>query len=146
MKLYLDICCLNRPFDDLSQARLLLESQAILAILAECETGVFTLVSSEVLAIENDVNPFPQKKAFVDSVLASSSLIVMINSSSERRALELESRGFKAFDALHVAVAESAAADYFCTCDDRLLSKTRIQTDLTVNVRSPLQLTQEIFS
>lgn len=146
MQLYLDTCCLNRPFDDHSHARILLESQAILSILAKCEAGVFDLISSEVLSNENNLNPFPQKKAFVESVLASSSLFVMLNDSSENRALELETRGFKSFDALHVAVAESAAADYFCTCDDRLLSRARIQTDLAVKVRSPLELAQEIFS
>ena len=33
MKVYLDVSCLNRPFDDQSQARIALESQAVVLIL-----------------------------------------------------------------------------------------------------------------
>ena len=33
MKLYLDTCCYNRPFDDQTQERIHLESEAILTIL-----------------------------------------------------------------------------------------------------------------
>ena len=71
---------------------------------------------------------------------------VMVDSKIENRASQLELRGFKAYDALHIAAAESAVADYFCTCDDRLLLKAKFETDLAVKVRSPLGLAQEIFS
>ena len=37
ISIYLDVCCLNRPFDDQSQPRIHLESEAILTILAQCE-------------------------------------------------------------------------------------------------------------
>jgi hypothetical protein len=33
MKIYLDTCCLNRPFDDQRQARIRLESEAVTLIL-----------------------------------------------------------------------------------------------------------------
>jgi len=36
MKIYLDACCLSRPFDDQSQQKIYLESQAILFILSKC--------------------------------------------------------------------------------------------------------------
>ena len=36
-RIYLDVCCLNRPFDDQSQPRIRLESETILIILAQCE-------------------------------------------------------------------------------------------------------------
>jgi len=38
-RIYLDACCLNRPFDDQTQLRIALETQAILAILSQCESG-----------------------------------------------------------------------------------------------------------
>jgi predicted nucleic acid-binding protein len=60
------------------------------------------------------------------------------------RAKILEERGFKAFDALHIACAESSGVDYFVTCDDRLLKKARRQTDLTLKVVSPLELSNEV--
>lgn len=39
LQIYLDVCCLNRPFDDQRQDRVRLESEAILLILAHCEAG-----------------------------------------------------------------------------------------------------------
>ena len=37
--IYLDVCCLNRPFDDQTQALILLESEAILQIINYCQSG-----------------------------------------------------------------------------------------------------------
>jgi len=45
----LDVCCLNRPFDDQTQPRIRLESEAILIILAQCEQRQWEWVGSEVL-------------------------------------------------------------------------------------------------
>jgi len=39
------------------------------------------------------------------------------------RGRELEERGLKTMDALHVACAEAAGCDYFLTCDDRLIRR-----------------------
>ena len=39
MKVNLDACCLNRPFDDQTQIRIYLESEAVLTILYRCEIG-----------------------------------------------------------------------------------------------------------
>jgi hypothetical protein len=33
MKIYLDVCCLNRPFDDQTQDRIRLETEAVMLIL-----------------------------------------------------------------------------------------------------------------
>jgi len=38
MLVYLDVCCLNRPFDDQSQDRIHLESEAVLLILERCQS------------------------------------------------------------------------------------------------------------
>ena len=48
-KIYLDVCCLNRPFDDQTQARIRLEAEAILMILAQCETGHWEWIGSELV-------------------------------------------------------------------------------------------------
>ncbi len=34
MKLYLDICCFNRPYDDQTQARVRLETEAVILLLS----------------------------------------------------------------------------------------------------------------
>jgi predicted nucleic acid-binding protein len=52
--------------------------------------------------------------------------------------------GIKPLDALHIALAESGNADYFCTCDDKLLRNAKKVKDLAVKVRNPVDLVQEI--
>jgi predicted nucleic acid-binding protein len=47
-------------------------------------------------------------------------------------------------DALHLALAELGKAEYFCTCDDRLLRRSRKSAGVGVKVVSPLELVQEI--
>jgi len=52
--------------------------------------------------------------------------------------------GVKPIDAVHLALAEASQADYFCTCDDQLISKASRIKDLQVKVISPLDLIREI--
>jgi hypothetical protein len=56
----------------------------------------------------------------------------------------LENQGFKAFDALHLACAEAGAVDYFCSCDDRLLKRAKLQSDLKLKTMSPLDFIEEL--
>jgi len=46
---YLDVCCLNRPYDDQAQPRIHLEAEAVLIILARCRAGDWTRMSSDVV-------------------------------------------------------------------------------------------------
>jgi len=50
--LYLDVCCLNRPFDDQTQPRIRLEAEAVLLILARVTAGEWIWLSSEVVDLE----------------------------------------------------------------------------------------------
>ena len=44
MRIYLDNCCYNRPFDDQTQDRIHIESEAVLAILKACENGLLQIL------------------------------------------------------------------------------------------------------
>ena len=44
-RVYLDVCCLNRPFDTQEQDRLRLEAEAVLLILKHCEAGEWQWVT-----------------------------------------------------------------------------------------------------
>lgn len=48
MKLYLDNCCYNRPFDDQTQERIHLESEAILTILQRGQSGIYSIIGSNI--------------------------------------------------------------------------------------------------
>lgn len=56
MLLYLDMCCLKRPFDDQSHPRIRLESEAVLSLLA-AESNSLQFVRSLALWLENEQNP-----------------------------------------------------------------------------------------
>ncbi|WP_414541249.1 hypothetical protein [Nostoc sp. CCY0012] len=51
-KIYLDVCCLNRPFDDWIQERIRLEGEAILRIMERIRAGEWQLVTSEAISVE----------------------------------------------------------------------------------------------
>lgn len=57
MKIYLDACCLNRLFDDQSQPRVRLETEAIALVLEKLSQGEWDWVGSEILLYEINQNP-----------------------------------------------------------------------------------------
>lgn len=145
MKLYLDTCCLHRPFDDRSQSRIDEEAHAILAVLLACESGEAIFVGSDPLDFEVYENPDPYQRKAVQETLAKASIHVIIDHRVAQRAAEFRSLGIKDIDALHLAAAEAANADYFCTCDDRLLRKARRLKDFAVRLVTPLELADEVL-
>ena len=68
MKVYLDACCLNRPFDDQSQDRIRLESEAIIIILNLLYKGEWKWIGSEALEIEIENNPNIEKKNYLKRI------------------------------------------------------------------------------
>jgi hypothetical protein len=61
-KIYLDICCFNRPYDDQSQLKIELETKAKLYIQKLIEDGLVSLAWSYILDYENSKNAHPQKQ------------------------------------------------------------------------------------
>ncbi len=56
MKIYLDNCCFNRPFDDQSFLTIRLETEAKLDIQKKIESGRLSLGWSYILDFENNAN------------------------------------------------------------------------------------------
>ncbi|TVM00417.1 MAG: hypothetical protein CV087_13690 [Candidatus Brocadia sp. WS118] len=65
MKLYLDLCVYNRPFDYQRYERVALETSIFTYILEKIETGAYILVVSDALAYENNKNPDSLKAEFI---------------------------------------------------------------------------------
>ncbi len=59
-RIYMDVCCLNRPFDDQTQQRIRLEAEAVLLILEHCQSGDWQLIGSE--AIHFEVRRIPDEE------------------------------------------------------------------------------------
>jgi predicted nucleic acid-binding protein len=138
MRIYLDVSCLNRPFDDQSQPRIRLESEAITMILAKFDRGVWDQVSSEMVTIEVTANSDEFRRRRVNLLLPGDTATVKLTEATFARAAELETMGLKPADATHVAAAESSA-DVFLTCDDRLLrAAARNASAIHIPVANPL--------
>lgn len=144
IRVYLDVCCLNRPFDDQSQPRIRLESEATLIILAQCEQGQREWVGSKVLTWEVDKTPDPERRQRVQLLASGVHHTVSIGQSEIARARHIREWGIAAVDALHLACAESGGVDVFLTTDDRLLRKAKTYAEqLHVRVENPLEWLRE---
>lgn len=144
VKLYLDTCSIQRPLDTLLQIRIRLEAEAILGLLAQVSKGKIELISSTVLELEIMRNPLAMRREHGEQVLALATTIVIVDEFIEQRATKFAQLGVKMMDALHLAVAEVANAEYFCTCDDRFLRRAKTLPNLRTKIVAPLQLIEEI--
>jgi predicted nucleic acid-binding protein len=136
VKIYLDVSCLNRPFDDQTQPRIRLESEAVTMILDRIEAGQWEHVSSEMALVEVAAMPDGVRRRRVFQLLPSR--IMGVSDAALQRAAEFIQTGLGAADAVHVASAEALGADVLLTCDDRLLRQCRAMKDpLSVHVDNP---------
>jgi len=139
-KIYLDVCCLNRPFDQQSQLRIRLETEAILEIIKYCQAETWTLITSNVLDAEINQTPNKERIENVKKILSIATIKVLSGNWLVERGSELQKLGFSSYDAAHLASAERAKADIFLTTDDRLLKKAQNHAQLlNIKVRNPLQ-------
>ena len=69
MRIYLDTCSYNRPYDDQSQMRICLETQAKLHIQDLIRQGKLELVTSYILEYENRANRSMQKKMTIQAFM-----------------------------------------------------------------------------
>ncbi|MHB1647107.1 MAG: PIN domain-containing protein [bacterium] len=132
---------MNRPFDDQSQERIKLESEAVLIILDFCQTGKWRLLNSEVIDFEvlSIVDMYRQSKIITILSISDLNLKVKIDRKTINRAKEITKIGFKPFDAMHIACAESANADIFLTTDDKLLKNAHKNIKmLNVKIDNPV--------
>lgn len=113
MRIYLDCCCLQRPFDDQTQPRIKVEAEAVLAVLASVQSGDVSLLSSEALHYEVNRIPDEGRRSEVKAALALANEYLEITQGAELLAESLENSGIFPMDAIHLALASTADADFF---------------------------------
>jgi predicted nucleic acid-binding protein len=144
MKLYLDNCCFNRPFDDQSQIRIRLETEAKLKIQEETRSGTFQLIWSYILDYENNRNPYQERKVRIKKWKKYAVEDIEENSKVIETAKQLNEKGFHKIDSLHIACAIIAKCEYFLTTDDQILKRARLLNDIKIN--DPIGFIKEILS
>ena len=126
MRIYLDVCCFNRPFDDQSQARIRLETEAKLLLQEYVREGKHELAWSYILDYEISRNPFQERVRSILDWRRLAGTVVHESSAVLRNAEVLMQNNVGVYDALHVACAIEAKSDVFVTTDDRLLKKLAV--------------------
>jgi predicted nucleic acid-binding protein len=144
MRIYLDCCSLQRPFDDRSQPRIAVEAEAVLVILALCESDRLKLISSDALLFEIGRIPYQDRKADALAILEIAKEAVALTTKIESLARRFGALGLKPLDALHLAFASGSKVDYFCTCDDKVLKKAMNFDKINTKVVSPTELVMEL--
>jgi len=136
---------MKRPFDDQSQPRIRLETEAVLALLAAESDGI-RFERSPALWLENTRNPMSVRAARVAKWLGSP-VQVPDSTDLESRTNSLMRFGCANFDALHVASAEAAGADVLATCDDRFVKSAKQASDAPrVRVVGVVELATEVLA
>lgn len=132
MRIYLDNCCFNRPFDEQTQIRIKLETEAKLYIQTRIKQRHIELAWSYLLDHENQANPYEDRKTMITPWKYQA--VVDVDETPEilEKANALQQRSLRSKDAIHVACAIEARCDYFLTTDDFVLKKLRDFAEIAV--------------
>lgn len=123
MKVYLDNCCFNRPFDDQSSLIIQMETEAKLDVQERIRSGEFELCWSFVLDYENGANPFEDVRNRISEWKKLSCDDCDLSDDITKKAKELMDIGLRQMDASHITCAIHLKADYFLTTDKKIINK-----------------------
>ena len=125
LKIYLDNCCYNRPFDDLSQTKVRNEAAAKMYIQSLIKFQSLVLYSSFMLLYEISKNPsMKNREHILHFVKEHSSFHIGEERKAEVTPLSkgIMETGIKYNDSIHLACSMIAGCDYFITTDRRVLN------------------------
>ena len=143
LRIYLDMCCYNRPYDNQSQSRIAKEAQSKLHIQDLIVGGELELVGSYILDYECSCNPFEIRRSFIKDFMSKN---IKLYVGAERddiitqMAKIIMGTGVKEKDAYHLASAMYSDCDYFLTTDKRLLKFKNNR----INMINPIDFVEEM--
>lgn len=124
MRIYLDNCCYNRPYDQPVHTRIVNEARAKMEMQVDIIEGKLELAVSHMLVAENTRCPNPVARTHNLNFMRNYARIYV----DSRRVDELlpmvrqiMDSGIKRADATHIACAIDSGCDYLVTTDDRML-------------------------
>lgn len=138
LKIYLDNCCFNRPYDNQKDIKIKIETEAKLIIQEKIKEKELDFAWSYILEYENNNNPFEERKIEIKlwKDLAQSTII------EDKKILELMNKivkkGLKPLDSLHIACAIELGCDYFVTVDRGIIKKTVLIKQ--IKITNPIDL------
>jgi predicted nucleic acid-binding protein len=142
MKIYLDNCSYNRPYDDQSQIKIALEAQAKLYIQQLIVEKKIDMVVSFFSRYENSQNPSISNRSSIASFFNNALEYIdnIRTSNIKKRAMALMPIGLKVKDALHLACAIESHCDCFITTD----SDFKKYDNSEIEICNPIQFLDKI--
>jgi len=145
-RVYFDACCLNRPFDDQSQARIRLETEATEHLLRAVEAGILFWVTSDALFYEIHKCPEESRRTAVLALCARATERVASDETAMQRARTLRLQDLRDLDALHLACAERGGVEVLVTTDDAFIAAAGRFTPASVTrVVNPVAYALEVL-
>jgi predicted nucleic acid-binding protein len=145
-RVYFDACCLNRPFDDQSQARIRLETEATEHLLRAVEAGIPFWGASDALFYEIRKCLEESQRTAVLSLCARTAERVASDEAAMQRARALRLHGLRDLDALHLACAEHGGVEVLVTTDDAFIAAAGRLTPASVTrVVNPVAYALEVL-
>jgi len=141
-KIYLDMNIYNRPFDDQVQVRIRLETIAIFSVLQRIKEGEFSLLWSFMIDYENSLNPYNDVRQEIEMASALANETVVPDDFIIAKAREFETIGIRPRDAIHLACALKGEAEYFLTCDNKLIKKSS-ELGINLKIMNPLKFIED---
>ena len=132
MRVYLDNCCYNRPYDPQGDLRIVLGTLAKLQVQHLMRIGAVEYVWSDILVHEVTQNPYLDRREAILEWMDRASDYIEATSDVVDRGIEIQAYGIKPKDALHLASAESAGCDWFLTTDCGILKKLKVLGDMRI--------------
>lgn len=142
MKIYMDVCCLCRPFDDHRNRKIRLEAEAILTILDRCNCD-WELVGSVIIDSEISRLADPDKRQKVEQKLELVREYIELDETIFNHALMYQRAGIRLFDALHLACAQSGET-IFLTTDNKIIILSGKIPAITIRVENPVRWLMEV--
>jgi predicted nucleic acid-binding protein len=142
IRVYLDNCCFNRPFDDQEQIKIKLEAEAKQYIQEMIKLKRVELVWSYILDFENSQNSAEDKRISIQSWKELAVETIYESESILTKMEEIEKFGIKSLDALHIACAIQGKAEYFITTDRGILNRKNLILEL--KLLNPVNFFEEI--
>lgn len=148
MKIYLDMCCYNRPYDDQSQLKISMETQSKLHIQTLIKDKKLKLVTSYMLRYECSNNPFEMRRNAIFDFIRRNTYAYIGDERKmiiETKAADIMKTGIKFKDACHVAAAIYAKCEYFISTDVRLLKYKSEEIKMVTPIEFVIETEEEQY-
>lgn len=141
--LYLDYNCFQRSFDDIRQIRIQIEALACQALFLKAINREIVLAWSFMHQDETMLCPFPIRKYQALRLASLCSVKIFPDCNILELAKQFQQNvNLSPKDAIHLACAVHIQANYFLSCDDKLIKQAN-RLSITVNLMNHVDYIRE---